>query len=498
MRPLFLVVSLALCACGDLPSLNDRPVSHALADKHTTALGRAVSAAAEQHPGRSGVYPLADARDAFAARVLLARSAERSLDVQYYIWNDDVSGRMLLEELQHAAQRGVRVRLLLDDNGIEGLDPALAALSANPNVEVRLFNPFRNRTFRRLGYLFDFSRLNRRMHNKSFTADNAATLVGGRNVGDEYFDAAEGFVFVDLDVLAVGPVAKEVSADFDRYWASRSAYPISRLVPPSAPHFSIRSDGERARQYAEAVKRLPFVRDLLAGRLPFEWVPARVVSDDPAKGLGDVPSGALLIRQLTDLLGDPQSSVDLVSSYFVPVEATQMFADWTQRGLRVRVLTNSLEATDVPVAHAGYAKRRKALLQAGVRLFELRSLGAVQARPRVASSGSSASSLHAKTFAADGTHVFIGSFNFDPRSAHLNTEMGIVIRSPALAQRIAATFDTSIPSVAYEPRLTESGDLYWIERRDGAEVRHDVEPGTRWWQRVALRLIALLPIEWLL
>lgn len=489
----------ALTGCAQLPPLDGRAFSRALADTESTALGRAIAPAAARHPGRSGVFALADSHDAFAARVLLARAAERSLDVQYYIWNDDLSGRMLLEELRQAAARGVRVRLLLDDNGIAGLDGTLAALDARPNIEVRIFNPFASRSLRWLGYLTDFSRLNRRMHNKSFTADNQATIVGGRNVGDEYFGAADGLVFVDLDVLAVGPVAREVSADFDRYWASGSSYPAARLLAPAAPDPQPRAEGEKAREYREAVKRSPFVRELLEGRLPLEWAPARVVSDDPAKGLGDVPQDALMTGKLTQLLGDPRREVDLVSAYFVPAEAgTALFSEWAERGVKVRVLTNSFEATDVSVVHAGYAKRRKELLQAGVQLYELRALGGSTGRSIAASAGSSAASLHAKTFAADGAHVFIGSFNFDPRSAHLNTEMGLVIRSPALAQRIAVAFERGIPERAYEPRLAASGELYWIERRAGAEVRHEVEPGTAWWQRLAVRLLALLPIEWLL
>jgi putative cardiolipin synthase len=497
--PLFILIAVVLAACAELPSLDNRPASQALVDTEATALGRAIAPAAGEHPGRSGVYPLAGSRDAFAARVLLARAAERSLDVQYYIWKDDLSGRMLLEELYQAAGRGVRVRLLLDDNGIAGLDPALAALDAHPDIEVRLFNPFPNRTVRWLGYLTDFSRLNRRMHNKSFTADNQATIVGGRNVGDEYFDAAEGLVFIDLDVLAVGPVAKEVSADFDRYWASDSSYPAARLLAPAAPGFAIGADGAKAREYTEAVKRSPFVRELLAGRLPFEWAPTRLVSDDPAKGLRDVPRDALITRKLTNLLGDPLREVDLVSAYFVPAEAgTQLFTEWAKRGVDVRVLTNAFEATDVAVVHAGYVKRREALLQAGVRLYELRALDASPEQRLAGSSGSSAASLHAKTFSVDRTHVFIGSFNFDPRSAHLNTEMGIVIRSPALAQRIADVFDRAIPGRAYEPRLDASGGLFWIEQRDGAEVRHDIEPGTAWWQRLAVGFLSLLPIDWLL
>ena len=502
MNRVFLVaIALMFSACGQLPSLAKRPVSHALADTEGTTLGRAIAPAVAQHPGRSGVYPLLDSRDAFAARALLARAAERSLDVQYYIWKDDLSGRLLFEALHQAAGRGVRVRLLLDDNGVAGLDETLAALDAHPNIEVRLFNPFMNRGVRWLGYLTDFTRLNRRMHNKSFTADSQATIVGGRNVGDEYFDAAEGMVFVDLDVLAVGPVVKEVSADFDRYWASGSAYPAARLLAPAEPGFRAPAGGEAAAKYLEAVKRSPFVRDLLERRLPLEWAPTQLVSDDPAKGLGEAPHGATLSHDLRQLFGEPQKAVDLVSAYFVPAQAgTEMFTEWARRGVKVRVLTNSFEATDVSVVHAGYAKRRKQLLESGVILYELRALSAAPepAGRLVGSSGGSAASLHAKTFAADGVNVFIGSFNFDPRSAHLNTEMGIVIHSPALAQRITDAFDRRIPQRAYEPKLNPSGELYWIELREGSSVRHDIEPGTTAWQRLAVRLLSLLPIDWLL
>ncbi len=499
MRRLSALLALAAAACGPLPSLEDRPVSYALRDTEGTALGRAIAPAAARHPGRSGVYPLPESRDAFAARVLLARAAERSLDVQYYIWNDDLSGRLLFQELRQAAGRGVRVRLLLDDNGSAGLDETLAALDAHPGIEVRLFNPFANRGLRWLGYLTDFRRLNRRMHNKSFTADSQATIVGGRNIGDEYFDAAEGLVFVDLDILAVGPVVKEVSADFDRYWSSASSYPAARLLAPARRRSDAGASGDAAARYLDAVQRSPFVRELLERRLPLEWAAARLVSDDPAKGLRDVPREATLMHDLAALLGDPRREVDLVSAYFVPAEAgTALFAEWAKRRVKVRVLTNSFEATDVSIVHAGYARRRRALLEAGVVLYELRALPGASRHPGAGSSGGSAASLHAKTFSADRTHVFIGSFNFDPRSAHLNTEMGIVIRSPELARRVADAFDNAIPERAYEPRLDGAGNLYWIERRGGSQVRHATEPGTALWQRLAVRVLSLLPIEWLL
>jgi len=490
-----------------LPSPANRTVSTALTDTGATRLGRAISPLAGAHPGVSGIYPLRDARDAFAARYLLAEAAERTLDAQYYIWRRDLSGKLLFKALYQAAERGVRVRLLLDDNDTAGLDSTLAALDSHPQIEVRLFNPLAIRRPRALGYLAGLSRVNRRMHNKSFTADNQATIVGGRNIGDEYFGATNGVVFADLDVIAVGPVVGEVSRNFDRYWASGSAYPADRLLPPagSAQIAEIASAASRVERdpaavaYMEALRRSPFVRELTAGTLPLEWVATRMVSDDPAKALARAAREALLPYKLKTIFGTPAARVDLVSPYFIPTAAgVDTFAAWAAQGVKIRVLTNSLEATDVAAVHAGYAKRRKALLAAGITLYELRlSLGAAPARGGGVS-GSSGSSLHAKTFAVDGSRAFIGSFNFDPRSAELNTEMGFVIDSAELARQIATVFDSNVPSDAYEVRLSDSGRLYWIERQDGASLRHREEPGASFWRRAWVRFLSLFPLERLL
>jgi cardiolipin synthase C len=500
-----------LAGCSTLPSLEHRSTSRALVDTGTTRLGRAISPLVDAHRGHSGIYPLSDAHEAFAARVLLAQAAERTLDAQYYLWHKDLTGTLLFEALHAAADRGVRVRLLLDDNRTSGLDTTLAALDAHPNIEVRLFNPFVIRRPRLIGFITDFSRANRRMHNKSFTADSQATIIGGRNIGDEYFDASEGFVFVDLDIMAVGPVVKEVSHAFDRYWASGSSYPVDRLLPPADPALiaelaaaaSLIARDPAAAAYMDALRRAPVVRELLAGRLALEWATTRLVSDHPAKGLGLAGPEALLVAKLQAIIGDPSSEMDLVSAYFVPAAAgAAAFAALAARGVTVRVLTNALEATDLAPVHAGYAKRRKSLLEAGVTLYEVRRLSpdtrANRRAGRMGSAGSSAAGLHAKTFSVDRARVFIGSFNFDPRSAKLNTEMGVVIESPALAQRIAAAFETSIAANAYEVRLSETGELCWIERHDGTSVRHDTEPGTSFWQRAGVWFLSLLPIEWLL
>ena len=493
--------------CSTLPSLAGRTVSTAVTDTRETQLGRAVTPLVEAHPNLCGIYPLRDARDAFAARMRLAHVAQRTLDVQYYIWRNDITGTLLSQALLDAAARGVRVRLLLDDNNTSGLDTVLTALASHPNIEVRLFNPFVIRK-PRLGFLTDFSRANRRMHNKSFTADNQATIIGGRNVGDEYFGATEGVLFVDLDVLAIGPIVREVSDDFDRYWKSDSAYPAERVLPKATSRqiAEVSTAAKRiqaapkAATYITALRECPFIQQLMNRSLEFEWAPTRMISDDPAKGLGRASPDKLFPRKLQEVVGKPQNSLDLVSAYFVPAHAgLKSFLSMAKRGVKVAIVTNALEATDVPAVHAGYAKRRRELLEAGIHLYELRRASVRSSGGKHAGVwGSSGSSLHAKTFGVDGRRVFVGSFNFDPRSAKLNTELGFVIDSPALAQQIERTFETRVPEDAYEVHLTDKGQLYWVERRGGQLIRYDTEPGTSFWLRLFVQFLSFLPIDSLL
>ena len=491
-----------------LPSLEGRSISTALFNTGDTRLGQSIAPIAAAHPGLSGIHPLANSQDAFAARMQLAEAAERTLDVQYYIWEKDMTGTLLFDALRAAAERGVRVRLLLDDNGTSGLDPTLAALDSHRNIEVRLFNPFVVRK-PRIGYVTDFFRANRRMHNKSFTADNQATIIGGRNIGDEYFGAAEGLLFVDLDVLAVGPVVSDVSKDFDKYWASASSYPADRIIAPVDPAriAEIAHAAEAvahdpaALAYIRALHDSRFVRDLMARRLGLEWAQTHIISDDPAKGLGRAPPENLFPQQLSEIIGQPATDVELVAAYFVPTATgVNSFVGLSQRGVKMKVLTNSLQASEGPYVYSGYAKHRKALLKAGVSLYEMRPLSPKQEEHRGGSGvfGSSGSSLHAKTFSVDRSRFFVGSFNFDPRSRKLNTELGFVIDSPVLAQVIERAFKDSIPANSYEVRLSETGQLYWIERRGTQEIRYDRSPNTSVWLRAAVWCLSLLPIEWLL
>ena len=508
---ILIVLSTALAGCAtELPSLEGRSETTALADTGGTRLGRALAPEVAAHPGKAGVHPLLLPRDAFATRALLAAAAEKSLDVQYYIWHGDAVGYLLFEALWRAAERGVRVRLLLDDNNTSGLDPTLAALDAHPNIEVRLYNPFVQRTGRVFGYLTDFRRLNRRMHNKSFTADNQVTVIGGRNIGGEYFGVGSEVVFADLDVAVVGTAVGEVSRQFDLYWNSPSAYPASSVVDASATggadslmlrFAAARSDPEAA-AYLEAMRATPVVRDILDRKLSFEWATAKLVHDSPAKTL-DTSDRAdhLLFPALVQAMGRPARTLDLVSPYFVPgEEGAASLAALARGGVKVRILTNSLAASDVVAVHAGYAKRRRDLLRAGVRLYELRPTATEELPSTRNGVGSSSSSgLHAKTFAVDGARIFVGSFNFDLRSLLLNTELGLAIDSPALAVAMADAFDRTVPRAAYEVVLAPDGrSLQWIERTAAGEKRYDTEPEANWLRRTGVGVMSLLPIEWLL
>lgn len=508
-----IVLGFFVSGCASLPKNVEREPSAALAATDDTRLGRAVAKRVLANPGRSGIYPLSNARDAFAARVLLARAADRSLDLQYYDWNDDTTGRLLFEEVWRAAERGVRVRMLLDDANTKGLDPTIAVLDAHPNIEIRLFNPFANRGFRLGDLTTDFARVNRRMHNKSFTADNQVAIVGGRNVGDVYYGADTDVGFVDLDVVACGPVVREVSREFDLFWNSESAFPASSVIPSVTRDDAARllqslaeAGGEpNAVRYVSAVRDTPLVLQLLEGELQLEWTTARVIHDDPSKVLQPPERTDLhLLPVLEQALGRPMRELDLVSPYFVPgADGTASFVELGKRGVKVRVLTNSLAGTDVRAVHAGYSKYRRELLRGGARLYELKPKAESQrARDDTERRGlgdSAATGLHAKTFSVDRSRVFVGSFNLDPRSRSLNTEMGVVIESPTLANMLSGAFDRGITRDAYEVRLAADGrSLEWIDRQGDQEMRYTTEPETGVMRRLWIDFLSILPIEWLL
>lgn len=526
-RRFFMLLLLAgVSACSTLPALQERTTSHALAatDTSHTLLGRTVAKLRENaNAPDSGSVLLADPFEAFAARLQLIKTAEQSLDLQYYIWRDDVTGRMLLGALDDAARRGVRIRILLDDNGTHGLDEEFLLLSRYPNTEVRLFNPFYHRKYKVLDFIADFRRVHRRMHNKAFIADNQVAITGGRNIADGYFAAKSGTLFTDLDVMAIGPIVHDTSADFDRYWQSPASYPLEQLVPPPSEerltHIQRRlllaNQVPYASDYRWQIAETPIIAQLLAGELNWTWAPTQLVSDDPLKIFNAEDTEQAILPQLLRVLGTPENRLVLVSPYFIPGdEAVTAFATLSQQGVHISVFTNSFKTTDVAIVHAGYIKYRKALLDAGIELIELREKAnpvALKAPPEQQVNGetdqeqitrwmgSSGSSLHAKTFIVDQQRVFIGSFNFDPRSIHYNTEMGFVIDDAELALLIETQMQNLVADYAFQLQLDENGRLLWQRQNmDGSIELLEREPDSTLVERILLKLFSLLPIERLL
>ena len=488
-----------------LPQTEGRAIEEALPFDPSTTFGQQAVKAQNEHPGLSGVVPLPDPSQALEARIQLAAMSERSLDVMYYIWHDDVSGMLLLEALRRAAERGVRVRLLLDDNGIKGMDPMLAALNQMPNFNVRLFNPSSIRRPKMAGYALSPIRMNRRMHNKAFIVDGAAAIVGGRNIGDEYFAIGDVPAYLDLDVLGVGKVVRDTEIVFDAYWNSASVIELEQIVKGSGSMavydaaLTRAINSVTADQFDTDDENNP-VRRLRKDQVPLEWTHVQVVADDPAKGAGHIPRKGLMISQLGKILGEVDTSMDMISAYFVPAQFGQRyFSRLAENGVEVTIMTNSWQATDVPMVHAGYVKYRRELLEAGVSLLELRPMaGQPSGRDELNPIGSSGASLHAKTFSIDDRRVFIGSYNFDPRSALLNCEMGFLIDSPTMAQNSRESLQV-LKQRSYQPFLDEDGKMRWREiNQDGSETIHAHEPDLRLVDRVAVYVLNVLPIEWLL
>lgn len=489
-----------------LPDISERAPGTALPADPETMLGAALVDASVQRPGLSGVIPLQNGHDAFASRIELATRAERSIDAQYYIWHDDTSGILLLDALNKAAQRGVRVRLLLDDNGVPGLDDVMATLNAGSNFEIRLFNPSTVRNPKLLGYTFDFFRMNRRMHNKSYIVDGSVAIVGGRNIGDEYFEVGEEAFYIDMDVLAAGAVFPETAAVFDAYWNSASVFELEKIVGGAG---DVAAFEARVATVVASDTAQTFLGDLqnsverfAQGALPMEWTDVQLVADDPVKGQGVATRDQLMISRLGEILGDVERRMDVVSAYFVPGQrGTEFLSTLAQAGIDVRVLTNAMNTTDVLMVHAGYTRYRRALLEAGVKLYELklRAAAAPESDLQIKPFGLSGASLHAKTLSVDEDRIFVGSFNFDPRSAVLNCEMGFLINSPTLAGRVSTAFDGPLRAVSYQPELTPEDKMVWREPAPGGEtVIYQEEPGATWFQQIAIVVIGVLPVEWLL
>ena len=511
----FLVFALAalLSACATLRTDVPRVVSHALPPDPHSQLGQFAGRLLD--PAKPSSFRLLESgRAALAARLALAERAKQSLDLQYYLFHSDTSGRLLVDALLRAADRGVRVRVLLDDVDTGESERAIIALDAHKNIQIRLYNPFHVRGNSPLGraveFLGDRDRLNRRMHNKLFLADNQFGITGGRNIGDEYFQVENSVAFRDLDVMATGSTVRDMSMAFDRYWNSEYSVPARALPFEGARRKLLAESRAVLSAYREQVQ--PAVASYLdmdalgSTSLPGAgpWTPGRaeVLLDDPGKTAGEAEARDLPITRLLRMGLEAREEVLIASPYFVPGRmGTDFLTQLRGRGVSVRILTNSLAANDVGIVHAGYARYRIPLLLAGVELNELKPLKLAPGVRIATTKGSSRASLHSKAMVVDREQAYIGSMNLDPRSALLNTEAGLIVHGPELASQVARFIEAGMSrEESYLVKLDPDGDiaepsLYWLETQDGREVRHDREPRTGLLRRLFIDLLSVLPIE---
>ena len=506
-------------ACANIPLDYPKTASSALPPSNQTRLWNRINSQSEHHVGKSGFFLIPSGMDAFLSRYFLIEAADRTLDLQYYMFHEDETGMLLMERIIAAANRGVRVRLLFDDWNIAGKDFDLSMFNAHPNIKVRVFNPFSGDRSTDLSRLFQSAfgdkRLQRRMHNKVFVADNTVTIVGGRNLGNEYFDASSNVNFSDLDILMTGPITQQVSTAFDEYWNSELSVPIEAIAA-SKPSTDDLKEGQRFLQankeklkdseYAKGVKDSDLLSRLIAGNVPFFWAEGVFLWDRPIKVKSSLnqDTSAYLAPRLDAYARGARSEVLMMSPYLVPcMGGLQKLKEHRDRGVKIKILTNSLASNDVKAAHGGYAKYRKEMLRLGVELYEMKPTAgdSPKERPRKLV-GSSKGALHAKTYIIDRELVFVGSFNFDSRSHTLNTEGGIGVQSREIAEQAAqifeartspdrsyrVTFETDPPQREVTP--TEDMRLIWVTEENGKMIRYDTEPMTDIWERIGVEILS--------
>ncbi len=512
---------LMVTGCASLAPGLQGPPSTARAARPDTALGQ-LAAAASADTDLSGFRLMPDGRSAFDTRIQLARRAQDTLDLQYYQIHNDETGRYLLRTLRDAAQRGVRVRVLMDDMYTAGDDELLSAFAAHPNVELRLYNPFvagRERVLTRFLFaLADFERVNRRMHNKLFIADGAMAVAGGRNIGNEYFGRNTNANFIDLDSFVTGAIVPRLQTLYDQFWNSPHVLPYRAIVPEDRSLAQLRQRFDELTSEAttpppdppppnDPLGYGPMADDLKADKLNLVWAPATAFADSPERAVGKTSAygGVPLLDvesvryNVVEHLRRARSEVALASPYLIPGPAgLEVMNDARRRGARVSLVTNSLAATDEPLVHSAYRRYRDDMLKVGVELNELSSDRAKRS-VRLGVFGTTIGRLHMKTAVYDRRFLFVGSMNFDPRSSVYNTEIGLFIDSPELAQQVLKLIDTLKSQGAYTLRLAPDGKhLEWISKELGREVVLHEEPDSTLWDRVLLNLLAPLVPESLL
>lgn len=475
----------------------------------------AISQQSEIHPDLSGYHPIVTGANAFASRSILTGMATRNIDAQYYIWHDDQAGQLMLKDLWDAAERGVIVRLLLDDfNNNAKFDQHLLRFASHPNIAVRIINPLMHRKFQTLNFVTGLPRINRRMHNKSMIFDKQITIIGGRNIGDEYLSNDKNSQFADLDVLLIGKVVADIDNSFASYWSAPISFDIQTLATLDEGETTdfiqgldkLQADEKNSSNgslsvYKAAIEDSSIDTDLINKRVPFRWTDMQFLSDDVGKLTKTVPADTNLVHQLRTLLGSPSKKLTIISSYFVPTkDGVNTLIALAESGIDIKILTNSFDATDVTAVHSGYSQWRPSLLRAGVKIYELKSTASEEKRENKLwkARSQSSTSLHAKAFAVDDYQVFIGSYNVDPRSANINTEMGVIINDDELATQLHGALSDDLLNQAYEVKLLENGDLQWHTMEKDKKVIYDSEPRVDISDHVWLTIMSWLPIDWLL
>ena len=488
------------CVGCAAPNFNQpKPYSQAVEPTAHTTYGGLAAGWAAIHGEKSGFFPLWRGMDALGARLDMAGKAEKSLDLQYFLFNDDTAGLLLSYAILDAADRGVRARILLDDVFSTVRDADLLALAQHPNIEVRLFNPISRRGVWALNFVRGFDEANRRMHNKSFIVDNAICVVGGRNIAEEYFELRPDKVFTDFDVVAFGAVVPRVSDSFDEYWNHHRAIPVEQLLPRRKTEPLERMRAQLMRKVQETQESTwrralesKLLQDLISGERPLYVADAKIFADKPSKL--DEKIGvehALLVTELDRVLDAATKEAVFITPYYVPGRDGVIYAKrLVDKGLRVVVLTNSQASNNHTAAHSAYARYRRAVLDAGVELFELRATASQQVE---GVENPKDLTMHTKLILIDRRFLFIGSLNLDPRSIEVNTEMGILIDSPDLAGAIAVELETEIPKSAYRVCFGENEAIEWHGLIGGENVVTEVEPLTSRWQRVKAWFLRIVP-----
>ncbi len=509
-------LTLGLTACNTLPPQYPQPIVHANdIDTSHTHLAELIRPLEEANPNLTGYHVLYDPLEAISARLSLINKAQKSLDLQYYIWDNDNIGALALHNIIQAADRGVKVRLLIDDNNAKKMEGIFLALDQHQNIQVKLYNPYRFRNFRAMDMLLDLKRINRRMHNKSFIVDGHVALIGGRNMSNQYYNASDNYQFSDIDVLLVGSAVHDISQSFDDYWNDAYAYPVRQIVNPQKHQLRYESLKQQLDAHYQKITVQNYLnlanhsRDFdqwLNKSIEFDWVKAVVVKDSPNKIRNQAKPEEYLTTQLAHDIDPPAHNIDIISAYFVPEkQGTAVLSDMAKKGIEVRVLTNSFKANDVWLVHAFYSKYRPELLKNGVKLYEfLPVLDSIALNPvtkeiakktKLSLRGLSRSSLHAKMMTIDDKQVFIGSFNLDPRSAKLNTEIGVLLNSTSLATAIHTTMNHDIDKYSYQLQLTPEQKIQWIRETPQFQKIYQQEPKMKWWQKAGLQFVSWLPIE---